>query len=210
MSDDDLRARLRAADPAASLPTADPDRAARLLEATMTDLHTDESRTDGTHHRSPLTWLVAAAAVALIAAGIGFAIANRNDTNDAGTNTAGDAPAPTQTVTPLRVGDAPAGRCLPPNANTIGRADVAFDGVVTSISGGVVTLDPSRFYTGDATDLVTVRAPSQDLQALLAAVRFEESGRYLVSAVDGQVTLCAMSATYSPALAQLYEQAFAG
>ena len=33
--DDELLARLRAADPAASLPPADPDRVARLLEDTM-------------------------------------------------------------------------------------------------------------------------------------------------------------------------------
>ena len=70
--DPELRDRLRAADPASSLPPADPTRVARLLEDTMNsstedDVLTTESRETGTHGRSPLTWLVAAAAVVLIA-----------------------------------------------------------------------------------------------------------------------------------------------
>ena len=68
------RARLRALDPAASLPPADPDWVARLLEDTMShDVDTPlthESRETGTHDRSPLTWLVAAAAI-LVIAGVG-------------------------------------------------------------------------------------------------------------------------------------------
>ena len=69
MSDehDELRARLRAADPASSLPRPDPDRVARLLEDTMSHPQTPESGADGTRQRSPLTWLAAAAAVVIIA-----------------------------------------------------------------------------------------------------------------------------------------------
>ena len=68
--DDSLLARLRAADPAASLPPAGPERVADLLEDVMseTTTRTTESRDTGTHDRSPLTWLVAAAAVLLILA----------------------------------------------------------------------------------------------------------------------------------------------
>ena len=74
--DDDLDARLRAADPASSLPPADPARVARLLEDTMSNDVLAESRESGTHNRSPLTWLVAAAA-AVIIAGVGvFAVVN--------------------------------------------------------------------------------------------------------------------------------------
>ena len=80
---DELRARLRAADPASSLPRSDPDRVARLLEDIMSDTHTAEPRTDGTGQRSPLTWL-AAAAVVVIIAGVGaFAVMNRGQ--DSGT-----------------------------------------------------------------------------------------------------------------------------
>ena len=44
-TDDELLARLRAADPAASLPPADPSRVARLLEDTMShDRHRPHAR----------------------------------------------------------------------------------------------------------------------------------------------------------------------
>ncbi len=92
MSDehDELRARLRAADPASSLPRSDPDRVARLLEDTMSHPQTPESSADGTRQRSPLTWLVAAAAVVIIA-GVGvFAVMNQ--TQDSGSPAAGPEP----------------------------------------------------------------------------------------------------------------------
>ena len=58
---------------------------------------------------------------------------------------------------------------------------------------------------------MTVRAPSEDMQALLAAVRFEKGERYLVAASgDGRVMLCGFSAPYSERLARLYGQAFEG
>ena len=84
------------------------------------------------------------------------------------------------------------------------------DATVESISGGVVTLSPTRFYAGEETDLVTVSEPSGDLQMLLAGVEFEEGGRYLVSATDGQVTLCGFSGPYTERLAAVYDEAFAG
>ena len=47
MTDDELQVRLRAADPAASLPPADPSRVARLLEDTMSEDPSAESRATG-------------------------------------------------------------------------------------------------------------------------------------------------------------------
>ncbi len=216
MTDDELRHRLRAIDPAASLPAADPQRVARLLEDTMTDQQTVESRADGTHDRSRLTWLVAAAAAVLIGGGVLFAVTQGDD--DPAPPAAGDSPsqdvAPTaETVTRLTLdGNAPASRCVAPEAapEIVAAQTVVFDGTVTAISGGIVTLEPSRFYAGDETDLVTVRAVDRDMQALLAGVRFEEGGRYLVSATGGQVTLCGFSGEYTDALAGVYETAFPG
>ena len=48
----------------------------------------------------------------------------------------------------------------------------------------------------------------ESMQDLVGAVRFEQGGRYLVSASNGQVTVCGFSAPYSADLAGLYEQAF--
>ena len=204
--DDDLRARLRAADPASALPPADPTRVARLLEETMsnqTDTALTESRETGTHGRSPFTWLVAAAAAVLIA-GVGvFGFLNRGGDTDVPSAT------DQQTVTHL---DAPAAggqaRCMPPNTRVLATQTLAFDGTVQEITDGVVTLAPTRFYTGNATDLVEIEAPSADLQALIGAARFEDGGRYLVSATDGRVTVCGMTAPYSAELAALYDRAF--
>ena len=126
MSDehDELRARLRAADPASSLPRPDPDRVARLLEDTMSHPETPESGADGTRQRSPLTWLAAAAAVVIIA-GVGvFAVMNL--TQDSGTPAAGPEPTASTSAastTELRAPGAGAtsGRCLPPSAEVLAR-----------------------------------------------------------------------------------------
>lgn len=221
MTDDDseLRTMLQTADPAASLPPAEPTRTARLLETTMADTVdsalTNESRADGTRHRSRLTWLVAAAAAVLIGGGVLFVL-TQGDPEPA--PVAGSDPAPSskpaETVTELTVpaGGVPA-KCMNPLDNP-GAPDilagntVAFDGTVTSISGEMVTLEPSTFYAGDDTDLVVVRAPDADTAALLSAVTFEEGERYLVSATEGAVTLCGFSGAYDPALAGLYDEAF--
>jgi hypothetical protein len=210
VSDDELRARLRAVDPASSLPRSDPDRVARLLEETMSHPEATESRTDGAHHRSPLTWLVAAAAVALIV-GVGvFAVVNPSD--DSGPPTAGDSPSTSgASVTELTAPGAAAtsGRCLPPSAEALGGADVAFEGTVEEIDGDLVTLRVARWYAGPDTDLVTVRGPSEDMQSLLAAVDFQDDGRYLVAgSADGSVMVCGFSAPFSERLERLYVQAF--
>ena len=87
---------------------------------------------------------------------------------------------------------------------------MAFDGVVRSVTGGEATIDPTRFYVGEETEVVVVQAPDRDLQALLAAVDFREGERYLVAATDGRVTLCGFSGPYTAELADLYARAFGG
>ena len=205
MTDDELRARLQASDPASSLPPADPERAAELLEDVMSTELTTESRETGTHNRSPLTWLVAAAAV-LIIAGVGvFAVVGHDD-DPAAPPTAADA----RTVTELSAPSpsAYAARCMVPNAETLSQQSLAFSGTVTTLADGVVTLTVDHWYAGGPTDLVRVQAPDAQLQELVGAVEFEDGGRYLVSASNGQVTVCGFSAPYSSDLAGLYGQAF--
>lgn len=204
---DELRDQLRAVDPAASLPPADPAGVARLLEDVMSTELTTENRATGTRGRGPLTWLVAAAAV-LIIAGVGvFAVLGHDD----------DTAAPptaerTLTVTQLNAPSAAAyaAKCMVPNADVIGQQSVAFEGTVTTVADGMVTLSVDHWYAGGSTDLVRVQAPPADLQQLISAVSFEQGGRYLVSATDGRVTVCGMSAPYSSDLAALYQQAFPG
>jgi hypothetical protein len=204
MNDEELQARLRASDPAASLPPVAPHEAARLLEDVMATELTTESRETGTRNRGPLTWLVAAAAV-LVIAGVGI-FGVRALTGDDPAPTAGD-PAPS--ATQLEV-SAPAGsaKCMVPNAETLTSVDVAFDGTVTAIDGDRVTLTPSKWYAGGPTDVVVVTAPSDQPTDAGLGFQFSAGERYLVSARDGQVSVCGFSAPYSDSLAAIYAEAF--
>lgn len=211
--DEDLRDQLRALDPAASLRPADPARVARLVEAIMSDdVETDlpETRETGVHERSPFTWLVAAAAVLLIAGVGAFFLIDRGADDvpaaDPGER-AGEAPTVTTLSAPTGVG---AGRCAVPSADVLARQQLAFDGVVAGITDGVVTLTPAMFYAGEPTDVVRVEAPPAVLQELVLSVKFEVGERYLVSAADEQVSVCGYSGPWSPELEQLYVEAFPG
>jgi hypothetical protein len=209
-TDDDLLDRLRSHDPAAALPPAGPARVTRLLEDAMShDPHTGAHPTDapdGTEpvrRRSSLTWLVAAAAV-LVIAGVGaFAWWSRDDATPAPTAT-DRAP----TGLELRAGPPRAARCAPVSVKILQMQDTAFDGTVSAISDGLVTLDVTHWYLGGSADTVTVQGVPSDLQALVQAADFQVGQRYLVSAHDGKVTVCGFTAAYDDALAAMYEQAF--
>ena len=208
MNDDELLVRLRAADPAASLTPADPGRTARLLEDTMShDTDTGTPAVDQStpvRRRSPLAWLVAAAAV-LVIAGVGaFAVLGGDDSS---VPTAQEPPASVMTLSARPPTTA---KCMVVNVAVLQQQQVAFDGTVASISEGLVTLDVTHWYLGGDTDRVTVKAPPADLQALVQAADFRVGERYLVSATEGAVTVCGFTAPYSADLAALYEQAFAG
>ena len=208
--DAELFARLRDADPSAHLPPADPDRVARLLEDTMSNDTMTESRETGTRNRSPLTWLVAAAAVALIAAAAAFALLPRG--SDPTAPTAGSDPTTTApTVTELTMPAAAAGRCMVPTARMLQSAAYAFDGTVTGIDQGAVTVQVDRWYAGGDSDVVEVDQGSADMAARVLAPRVEVGQRFLVAgSQDGSVMVCGFSGHYTPELADLYEQAFGG
>ena len=203
---DQLRARLRAADPAATLPPADPAAVDRFREGAVTRDVLGESRADGTRGRSRLTWVVAAAA-ALVIVGVGLFVLTRGD--EATDPPPAPAPAGTTELT-APTGATTAGRCLPPAADLLAAdADVAFDGTVTSVAAGEATLTTTHWYAGRPTETVVVRAPSEQMQRLLSAVDLQEGERYLVAGDRrGSVMLCGFSDHYDPRLAALYAEAF--
>jgi hypothetical protein len=200
--DDHLVARLRAADPASSLPPADPDQVAQLLEAAMSDTTTrsTESRENGTHDRSPLTWLVAAAAVVLIAASGVFALVNRDRD---------PTPSAGRTVTQLVLATTH-GRCELPNVGVLRLQTIAFRGTVTSLESGTATFRVEHWFKGGPTDLARVSAPASQLAPLVAAAKLRVGGSYLVSAHDGAVTECGFTGPDTGRLAGLYSRAFGG
>ena len=109
----------------------------------------------------------------------------------------------------LTVSAEPAGRCMMPNVDNLMAQDTAFEGVVTAVADGAATLDVTESYKGTSSTRATVSAPSQDLQDLLIAVDFQEGQTYLVSSLDGQVSVCGLSGPKDDQLAELYQQAYA-
>lgn len=213
MNDDELAARMRATDPAADLDPADPGRVSRLLEDAMTTTDprpdADRPQTRGPR-RSPLTWLAAAAAVVIVA-GIGFAVLAQGGDQTKVPTAAGD------TVTSLTMPSSAAGRCMVPTPERLAQAQTAFEGTVTSISDGVVTLEATTWYQGRATDLVTVKQYDPGMVDLFGAVQFREGEKYFVAANSGQVMVCGFSGPAAQGddlgdvdLGKLYSQAFAG
>lgn len=101
-------------------------------------------------------------------------------------------------------------KCAMPSAQILATFDTAFEGTVTSIDDGTVTLEVDRWYAGDEASTVTVEAPSKALEDLLMAVDFREGRTYLVSADNDRVTLCGFTTETSPELEALYEEAYAG
>jgi hypothetical protein len=187
--DDELRARLRHADPAASLEPASPDQVAHLVEEAMS--------------RKTRTWaLPVAAALVLIAGGTAWAV------------TRPDAPSPAiqpvpATVVALTVTGVQA-KCVEPKAAELAKsADFAFEGTVQKIENGRVTLTASRVFRGEPTTEVEVSQEDGSSEQMLGSGRFETGESYLVSAADGNVIICGYSGEAdSPGLRELFEAAF--
>ncbi|MFC7533559.1 hypothetical protein [Actinoplanes sp. GCM10030250] len=208
MTDDDLRARLRHADPAASLPPVSPDRAAHLTELSMTT--TDPRTTNPTRRLVPA---LAAVALLLIVAGLGWVLAR---------------PAPQPAMTPAigtlsstpAASAAPAidlagpgntqGKCREPQAERLAAdTDFVFAGTVTGVAGGTVSLAVTRVYQGAPAGIVRVTQEGESSEMMLGSGRFETGKDYLVASAGGAVMICGYSGEAdSPGLRELYEAAF--
>ena len=219
--DDELRATLRSGDPAGSLPPADPAALASLLEDIMSadlDIRPDSdhgSRATGTHGRNRLTWLVAAAAAAVIVGvgGVGISALSgdssapnaRETASPGGTGQSAGAPLAGQT-TALTVAEQQ-GRCAPASPEILAQYTQAFEGTVTGIEGETVTLEATAVYQGEVGETVTVTAPQPLFDTLLDAVQFQVGQNYLVAAYDGEVSIC-YSGPATETLRSPYEKAF--
>lgn len=130
-----------------------------------------------------------------------------------GSGATGSSDGTTPTDTPnldLTVPAAQTGRCMAPNVDNLQAQDTAFEGVVTAVVDGTATLEVTQSFKGKKAGTATVAAPSEDLQDLVLAVDFEQGQTYLVSSLDGQVSVCGLSGPTDGMLADLYQQAYAG
>ena len=202
--DPDLRGRLRAADPAADLPPAEPSDVDHLLGRVVNS----DLRETGTRRRNALTWLVAAAAVVVIAVGVVWWISDDDAKPGVVAKPATGAPSTPADVTPLTAAPV-AGRCITPSAQLLAAKPLAFAGEVLGIADGVVTIRPTTVYAGDPGDRVTVRGTTAaDTGTIEGDPEFQAGQDYLVAADGGQVVGCGLSGPATPELSGLYAQAF--
>lgn len=209
MTDDELLRRVRAADPARRSTPPDawvPD----LVEATM-NRQSRPSRSTWQQHspdrppaprRTPPWTLAAAAAVAV--AGIGAVALTVGDEPDV-------ASPPAQVAMTLDLPDGTtATSCLPFEERYLADMAVAFDATAVDVDreAGEVLLEVERWFAGGTGDLVRVDDPGTRQTSLSGELSFDEGERYLVTASQGQVTLCGYSAAWSPELARSFERAF--
>ena len=167
----------------------------------VTDPKLDVRRT-GTRGRNRLTWLVAGAALVLLAAAAAYALLGGDDAGTPATT-----PHPEPAATTLQIPPA-AGRCMVPSAEVLAGSDLAIEGTVTGVAGGVVTLAVDRVYAGADRAEVTVAAPSSGPAELDQGVELVTGRRYLLAANGDQVMVCGFSGEATPQLAELYAQAF--
>jgi hypothetical protein len=209
VTDDDLRARLRDADPAADLAPLSPDRVTRLLEDSMiAELSTAPPRP-----RPARRWALAAAGLVLVAAavtGTGAVLRSSDGPGPGPGSVPGPAPVSPAVVRVARIvipGDT-AAKCMPPDARMLARVSLAFAGTVERITGGTAVLRVTRLYAGPPTDVVEVAQSDGTSEALIGATVFEPGGQYLVAAADGQALVCGYSGRATPELQALYDAAF--
>ncbi|MFI5842694.1 hypothetical protein ACIA8K_23590 [Catenuloplanes sp. NPDC051500] len=194
--DDDLRARLRGADPAAGLSPLPPGTIDRLMEETM-------SRTE--EKTGVPVLLVAAAAVVLVVVGVaGWLLVRPGDSTDTLTAAGPAAEIITITATGVRA------KCVEPTAATLAeRADFAFAGTVTEVTGDVVSVRVSEVFRGAAAGQVEIAQTSGASEQLLGSGGFETGREYLVSSSEGAMLICGYSGeAATPGLREMFETAF--
>ncbi|MFC0623178.1 hypothetical protein [Kribbella deserti] len=189
---DDLRARLRAADPAHT-PSGANSWIDNLVEATVS--------TDVAKRTTGRRWIIAAAAaVALLAiAGFGgFAVLSNKEPVFVSKSTLA------LTVAPA---DA-AASCMVRDVNILAQGELALDATAIEVGANKVTLQVGRWYKGGNADLVEVISATGSETINNAGVVFNPGERYLITASGGVVRNCDLSAAWTPELAAMYERAF--
>ncbi|MDR9451479.1 MAG: hypothetical protein RI637_09710 [Acidimicrobiia bacterium] len=97
--------------------------------------------------------------------------------------------------------------CLPFSVDLLADMEVAFEGVVTSVDGDVLTLDVVTWYTGGEAEQVEITAPP-GMEALIGGIPFEVGGSYLVTATNGVVNYCGYTGVATPEFRAAFDQAF--
>jgi hypothetical protein len=147
-------------------------------------------------------WL-AAAAVAVVVAGVGI-VASLGGDGETTPTTAVAAP-PLE----LNLGDGGAmASCIAFEVGFLAEMPVAFEGTVTSVNGDAVALSVDHWYKGGDATTVELNAP-QGLEALIGGIEFVDGEQYLISATEGNVNYCGFSGPSTDEFRAAFEEAFA-
>jgi len=172
----------------------------QLLEDIMSTPPVEQPSTESTPQRN--RWLLGVAAAAALVVAVGGAIAL----------TGGNGEAPVAAGPPIELNagvDDPMAMCIMFSVEELGRAQLAFEGTVTSVEGETLTLDVDTWYRGGDAAQVVIHAPS-GMEALIGGIPFETGTQYLVTAYDGNVNYCGFTGESTPELKAAFEEAFAG
>jgi hypothetical protein len=217
MTDDELRDRIARSDPAAGAatdPITSPTARALLEEIMNTPVLDSQPTSDEPLERPRRHWLAPAlvAAAAVVAVGIGVALAA---TGDEGGDGVADAPVGSTAAGKLTVLELSTGTedvmamCMEVTPELLAEMPVAFKGTVDSAEGGIVTLTIDQAYRGTDAQVATLVAP-EGLEALIGGVAFVPGQQYLITATDGVVNYCGFSGPATRELQTLFDQAFLG
>ena len=196
---DDLRQRLRAADPVATV-TADPSRIRTLAEAAMSTTLDDTGTTTPGERRTGtgLRLLAAAAAVAALGTA-GLMVLGPDEQRPAA--------APETLELTLPGGDVMSS-CIQYSTEFLAQMPVAFSGTAEAVGDGTVRLEVDRWYRGGTADVVELENPTGPMTSI-DGIELTAGSRYLVTATeDGTVNGCGYTAEWSEPMAQDFARAF--
>lgn len=197
--DDQLRAMLRAADPAASLSPLPDDRITRMVNLTNSQPSAPAPRRAP---RRPL--LVGLGGTAALAAAAFVAVSALTPA----------ATSAVRLVLPSGDGGMAAGSCPVLTPDLLTPLPLAFQGAVSEVTDETVTLTVTHVFRGEPGVLVEIDRPELG-EGDFSAFEFAVGQDYLIAAADLdpaepalEIALCGVSGPTSPELREVYEQAF--
>ncbi|MGW4909807.1 hypothetical protein [Streptomyces sp. NPDC004270] len=182
MNDDELLARLKAADPALTphAPLPDIDRLVEDILTTDTTLLTGSTvpaPTAARRSRRQLLGLAAAAGLLLLGGGIAGGVMANNDNGH---------PASAGPLTLTTHSGFGGQKCAAPSPDTLRGYPTLFVGTVTSIKGATVTFRVDYWLKGGDAKTVVLDSDASRPEALT----FSDGERYIVAAENGVVPVC--------------------
>ncbi|MGW3290603.1 hypothetical protein ACWDR3_38815 [Streptomyces sp. NPDC001002] len=217
MNDDELLARMKAADPALTSQAPPPD-ITRLVETTVnsdtalrsaTNISGDSAgttthpvRTRAGRGRRQLLGL-AAAGLLLLGGGITGGIMANSGSGGGNGNVPGHsakaAPGLTLSAAPGGI----AGKCMEPTPDLLRKYPTLFIGTVTSVKGSTVTFRADYWLKGGDAETIVLDNGPQDVEHLT----FSKGEQYVVAAKDGVVPMCGANGTTPESVAE-FRKAF--